>query len=743
MLATLLSACGGGGGQPFTRPDPATLPGLTVSTAASTATAGGTTVAVSAARTNSTATVGWSLAPAGLGALDAASGDLVLYTPPIPGAVDGPSTVTFKATLGTLVKSASLTLQPSAPGIYLVAGTAGGNGNLDGVASAARFDLAAGSGVAFDGGGVAYVADTNNHSIRRIAPDGRVGTLAGAPGLPGRADGAGTGARFRFPSGMAFDAAGNLWVADTGNGLVRKISPNASVSTVLALEAPRALAFDAAGKLYVAAGNRIAIVAPNGQTTYAGAAASGSGDGPAAAARFNQPAGLAVDAAGNLYVADTGNHALRMLSPAGVVSTIAGRAGAPGHMDGSGTAASFTSPAGLVLRDGRLYVSEAGTVRVLSGDLGHNPAVGTLAGLAGGALPRQADGGGADAGFLLPGGLAWSPLGYAIVTDSTALRRVDPAGNVATLAGALLQTGGSDGNGTAARFGGSVHGGALARDGSDFYVADAAAHTLRRFNLAGQVATVAGLAGQAGDADGKGDAARLRDPHAVAADGKGSVYVSDSGNFVVRRLGPDGTLVTIAGQRGQRGSADGAATDARFTDLEGLAFDTAGNVYVIDNQDTGLALRRIAPDGQVSTVFRRAGLRAEALVRDANGNFYLDDGSAVLRLDPAFNAALLAGQEDAPGAADGAGSAARFARIGALAVDQGGLLVALDAGAGTLRRISATGAVGTVAGTSFQTGATLGSPLPGLLPPGGAVQALTAKSWLVLGRTGIFSVVLP
>ena len=170
------------------------------------------------------------------------------------------------------------------------AGTAGQSGSADGTGAAARFTNP--EGTAVDGAGNVYVADTFNDTIRKITPAGVVTTLAGTAGQGGSADGTGAAARFAFPTGVAVDGAGNVYVADTDNDTIRKITPAGVV------------------------------------TTLAGTAGqSGSADGTGAAARFNSPFGLAVDGAGNIYVADEDNDAIREITPAGVVSTLAGTAG--------------------------------------------------------------------------------------------------------------------------------------------------------------------------------------------------------------------------------------------------------------------------------------------------------------------------------------------------------------------------------------------------------------------------------
>jgi streptogramin lyase len=177
-------------------------------------------------------------------------------------------------------------------------------------------------GVAVDTAGDVYVADLNNNAIRKITPAGVVTTLAGT-GAAGYTNGPGTSATFRGPYGVAVDSAGNVYVADTGNNVIREITPAGVVST------------------------------------FAGTGSTGFANGPGSSATFEQPIGVAVDSVGNVYVADGGNNAIREITPAGVVSTLAGT-GAAGFANGPGSAATFSDPTYLAVDGaGNVYVSDS------------------------------------------------------------------------------------------------------------------------------------------------------------------------------------------------------------------------------------------------------------------------------------------------------------------------------------------------------------------------------------------------
>jgi len=245
--------------------------------------------------------------------------------------------------------------------ITLLAGAIGDPAAIDGPVAIAR--LKGPQGIAVDRAGNIYVTD--GHAIRKVSTDGEVSTFAGRADEWGRTDGAGGAARFNNPQGLAADAAGYLYVADRDNQAIRKITPAGLVSTLAGSATsmgsadgkgsaarffrPSALAVDAAGNVFVADTRNFTLrrITPSGVvTTIAGRAdpnndrAAGYLDGPARAARFSFIEGIAVDAAGNVYVADNSTHVIRKLSTRGVVSTIAGQVGAVGSVDGSGASGS-------------------------------------------------------------------------------------------------------------------------------------------------------------------------------------------------------------------------------------------------------------------------------------------------------------------------------------------------------------------------------------------------------------------
>jgi sugar lactone lactonase YvrE len=337
----------------------------------------------------------------------------------------------------TNVSLSQISIKESILGLYFrtLAGLAGSSGSTDGTGSAARFNYL--SDVSVDTAGNLFVADRINQTIRKVTSAGVVTTLAGLAGFSGSDDGTGSAARFFNPSGTAVDSSGNVFVADSSNHTIRKVTSSGVVTTLAGL-----------------------------------AGSSGSSDGTGSAARFNNPFGIAVDSSGNVFVADTSNRTIRKVTSAGVVTTLAGSAGNSGSADGTGSAARFNNPNGIA---------------------------------------------------------------------------ADTAGNL--------------------------------------FVADTSNRTIRKVTSAGVVTTLAGSAGNIGSTDGTGSAARFNNPYGIAADTAGNLFVADTVNQTIRKVTSAGVVTTLAGTVGVTGTADGIGSDARFNNPLGVAVNTAGNLFVADQDN--------------------------------------------------------------------------------------------------------------------------------------------------------------
>ena len=331
-------------------------------------------------------------------------------------------------------------------------------GSTDGSGSKVRFNQP--GAIAVDAGGNLFVADTANNTVRKITAAGDASTLAGSAGNSGSSDGNGSLARFNQPGGIAVDAAGNLYLADTQNHTIRMVTSAGLV------------------------------------TTIAGSAGqAGRDDGTAGNARFNQPWGVTRDAAGNLYVTDTGNATVRKITAAGVVTTLAGSAGSQGSSDGAGTRAQFNLPRGIAL------------------DSASNPAANLAVNI------------------------------YIADTGNNTIRKIDQSGGVSTLAGTAGSSGSDDGSGQRARF--SQPYGLAIDSAGNIRVSDNGNQLIRTVSLTGVVSTLAGAAGTAGDANGSGNKASFNQPKGIAADAANNIYVADSGNNLIRKVTADGQVSTL------------------------------------------------------------------------------------------------------------------------------------------------------------------------------------------------------
>jgi sugar lactone lactonase YvrE len=637
----------------------------------------------------------------------------------------------------------------SSPSLSLAVGDAGGTGNTDGTGSAARF--ANPSAIAMDGAGNAYIADAMNHTIRKVTPAGVVTTFAGAAGFNGSDDGPAASARFNTPRGIVRDVAGNLYVADTGNELIRKISPDGTVSTLAGNGAwgsvdgigtaarfadPVGLAV-VGGILYVAdwGGNKVRAIS------------LGSAKVLTLGVTFNRPLGLAVGGDGAVYVSDSGSHTIRKVTgdlgnP--TVSLLAGTDGTSGESDGNGAGARFAKPAGLAI-DGsnNLYVTdmEGMTVRKVT------PA-GEVSTLAGKAFTfGHADGNGLNVQFNDPAAVAFdATTGNLLVADSAnaAIRRIDPGANTTTLAGAVAHAGGTDGQGRAARFTGPS--GLAVDPQGNLYVADTYSHTIRKVTPAGEVSTLAGNAGHSGLSDQTGTSALFYNPTSVAVDASGCVLVADKLNHVIRKITPGGVVSTFAGS-GLAGSADGTGTAASFKTPTGVALDKAGNLYVADTGNH--TIRKITPAGAVSTLAGQVGNTGGingtgtaarfnepfGLVVDDSGWVYVAErGNCNIRIiSPSGEVTSVLHYVGTTGSADGDADTARFGDIEAIAMDAAGALYVADTSNQTLRKV-----VRSVVGGTTQWRVTTLAGVPGLIGfmPGSLPGVLaTPHGIAVSGRT--------
>jgi sugar lactone lactonase YvrE len=307
---------------------------------------------------------------------------------------------------------------------------------------------------------------------------------------------------------------------------------------------------------------------------------------------FNNPTGLAIDASGNIYVADYGNNLIREITPAGVVTTVAG-SGYQGSINATGVLASFSAPYGLAFDGGgNLYISDSGNdlIRKMS-------SAGVVTTLAGGDTVAMTNGVGINASFFNPLGVTVDGSGNVFVADAgdDMIRMITPAAVVTTFAGTGPAT---DSTGSASIINNPT--GVAIDVHSNIFVANYLNNNILQINSGGAVSVLAGSStGAAGNNNGADSSATFYLPNSVAVDAADNIYVSDGVNDLIRKITPNGVVTTLAGS-GTAGAIDGTGTAASFDGPTGLVVDALGNVYVADANNN--EIRKITSSGVVTTI---------------------------------------------------------------------------------------------------------------------------------------------
>jgi len=723
-------------------------------------------------------------------------------------------------------------------------------GYSDGVGDQARF--CSPLGLTVDQHGNVYVADSRNHRIRKITPDGNVTTLAGT-GMVGHIDGEGSAAgfsRFNTPTSVASDDIGNIYVAEAGNS-VRKVLSNGDVfsvaNTYFGWQSDlRGVAVDQNNILYVAASSTAVIykITENGNViAFAGSIDShGYADGVGNEARFSSPAGLAVDQDGNVYVADSSNHRIRKITPDGNVTTLAGT-GTAGFADGNGSEAQFNIPYGIAVdSSGNVYVADLSNNRIRK-----ITANGKVTTIAGSGASGYADGNGAEARFSLPAAITLGPDGSLYVADDyNRIRKITIHPKITTsrpvpsarpdqpfeftfgvtgatdlgtwsISKGTLPPGLSFNALTATLYGTPIAAGnfnfsirvesggysdemevqfqvfsrIISLSGNLSFgavrVTDAERRVLTISNTGSHELTVTGIAypsgfsgnwsgkippnssqnvsvffaptsasnytgnitlncdatsgtialpctgigtaapainvttlagaGTPGHGDGQGTAAFFRQPTGVALDKNDNLYVADYGNHLIRKITPNGSVTTLAGGGGNywtgAGADDGHGKEASFNGPIGLAVDGNGNVYVADEGNN--LIRMITQNGDVTTL-AGSGISGSAdgqgveasfsqprgIAVDESGNVYVSEGHNYLirKITPDGYVTTLAGRTEASGFVDEMGKTSAFDRPYGIAVDKWANVYVADWGYNRIQKITSNGSVTTLAGSN-------------------------------------------
>ena len=624
--------------------------------------------------------------------------------------------------------------------VTTLVGRAGSWGFRDGSGTAVLFGGWAGPvrhvALAAHPDGSVIIADNRNNAIRELSTAGLVTTIAGR-NEHGDDDGHTSEAQFRALGDVAVDPEGNIFVADEGNDLIRKISPDGDVSTVagggegvaagpalqVELDRPRGLALDPEGNLYIIERNRILLLSPDGFVSVVGGGGRNQIDGPRGRAQFVSLHDIDVDDAGNLYVidiydgADTAFATIRKVDPDGFVTTLL-------HSDSAALGGLLAYPNGIaVTGDGTIYVSNSGRHQIvtLTSD-------GELLGIAGTGAEGAADGFAGEATFYRPRSLDIAADGSLVVfdQDGTVIRRLTPAeagfplGSIALAEGQRLpRIEGVTVSAYARRFA-LVPIDLVRADDGTIYVGDND-DGVWRVTPGRRIVSLAGENGK-GLLDGTGDEAQFSTPEGIVLDAGGNVVLADSSNRALRQITPDGTVTTLHtfGKRPhlldydgdgnllvvlkgdgsgndevRRISPDGSQSELpvpRHDSIDGMGVSPDGEIWVVGKDyRTGTTISRRSSNGDFTTVLETTlGEWGGLFSTDARGVDFSADGMAfvtdakygrILRVAPDGSVATVVDREDFGGAS--------FTPRGLVVTPEGRLLVAGSLGTdGTIWEIT-------------------------------------------------------
>jgi sugar lactone lactonase YvrE len=625
-------------------------------------------------------------------------------------------------------------------------------------------------GITIDTANNLYVTDFDNHLIRKISAAGVVSTIAGS-GSAGSANGTGTAASFNGPRGIAVSQSGDIFVTDQNNHKIRKITPAGVVTTfagsgtpgsvngtgtAATFNTPLGIGIDTSGNLFIAnfSNHNIRKITPAGVvTTLAGSGAAGSVDGTGAAATFNYPSGIAVDISGNVYVSETGSNKIRKITPAGVVTTIAGSG--TGTANGIGTSASFHYPYYLALdTNGHIFISDNGSYLILNitrfsispalpDGLKFNTVTGTITGTptkytaTTQYIVTSANTAGSDTAVISFSTSKAPPSGsspFSITLTST-IANLSSAVSGSAIQWYAANIGGSPLSSSTPLVSGTTYFASQTVSGCESYrtpiytvVAPNISYTYTATNCVGaplsftynntggpvenrMTTTIAG-SGVSGSTDSTGVLAQFYQPSGVAVDASNNIFVADRAIHKIRKITPSGVVTTFVGS-GATTSIDGTGAAASTYGPSCLAFDNLGNLYV--GEYYGSKVRKITPSGVVTTLAGSTGGDADGtgtaakfqyitgITVDNVGNIYVSDrlNYKIKKITPAGVVTTFVGNGMA-GDVDATGTNATIGAPWGIVMDtMTNTIYFVDYNNGKLKKISSTGVVSTVAGYSI------------------------------------------
>jgi len=606
-------------------------------------------------------------------------------------------------------------------------GTAGFSG--DG-AAATSATLNNPIGIALDNSGNLYIADRNNLRIRKVTTDGIISTVAGNGSAVFSGDGGvATNAGLYYPSGVTVDSSGSIFIADTNNHRVRKVIAGGIISTIAGIGSPGfggdgaaatsanlnnpfKITVDSSGNLFIAdsSNHRIRKVSTSGTiTTVAGNGSAGfSGDGAAATnAALNNPGSVAFDSSGNLFIADAQNHRIRKVSTEGTISTVAGNGTAGFNINSDGVSAVSTalnSPTSVAVDgSGNLFIADNSNHRIRKASLKLSDADGDFVAIFLDNCPNVANTDQTDTDSDGQGNACDSD------DDNDGLSDTEEA-SLGT--NPLLSD--TDGDGFADKLDSCA---AFYNPNQEDTDTDTIGDACDTDGVEYTISTVAGTgsAGPSGDG-GAATSANIYNPYDTTVDSSGNVYIAELSNHRIRKVSTDGTISTIAGTGSAGFSGDGAAaTGAALSAPTSVAIDSSGNLYIADLSNH--RIRKVDTDGIITTIagngsasFSGDGADATSaalnspiyVTVDNNGNLYIADrdNHRIRKVSTDGIISTIAGTSSAGFSGDGAAAtSASLYQPSGVSIDSSGNLYIADRNNRRIRKVSMDGTISTVAGT--------------------------------------------
>ena len=577
-------------------------------------------------------------------------------------------------------------------------------------------DLNHPDGVAVDSSGNVYIADTINDVIEKVTPSGTLSIIAGTPGhhappTPGPA----TSSSLYHPAGVAVDGSGNVYIADTDNEMVEEVTTGGTLSIIAGtgtsgaptpgpatssdLSNPSGVAVDSSGNVYIADTNNQVVekVTPGTPGTLSIAAGTGTSGaptpGPATSSDLSDPSGVATDSSGDVYIADQANGRIEEVTPSGTLSIIAGTGGQGPPTPGPATSSNLYNPAGVAVdSSGDVYISDglAGVVaEVASGSLS------IAAGLIDYGPPTAGPATSSD--LSDPSAVAADRVGDLYVADplNDVIEKVTSGGTLSIFAGTGRTGVPTAGPATSSDLN---HPDGVAVDSSgNVYIADTINDVIEKVTPSGTLSIIAGTPGHhAPPTPGPATSSSLYHPAGVAVDGSGNVYIADTDNEMVEEVTTGGTLSIIAGTGTSGAPTPGPATSSDLSNPSGVAVDSSGNVYIADTNNQ--VVEKVTP-GTPGTLSIAAGTGTSGaptpgpatssdlsdplgVATDSSGDVYIADqaNGRIEEVTPSGTLSIIAGTGGQGPPTPGPATSSNLHSPAAVAVDRYGNLFIADLG---------------------------------------------------------------